>query len=173
MVEVVRPYGVRVEIDASEVDHPRKLRGVADHDLLGGPTRWKAQLHGLDPLGAGGRGALLEEELALCSVGIALQGHGTPRNAPQGTVGDQEVVTDQIELGVSGTREEDLVRVGDRHLPAGRLQDVFALRHAETIDGGAVRPAISGGPRSGEPSAGRTCISRRACPVSTERTWRR
>ena len=38
VVEVVGADRVRVEVDAAEVDDPRQLRGVADDDLLGGPT---------------------------------------------------------------------------------------------------------------------------------------
>ena len=35
MVEVLGEYGVRVEVDAAEVDHPGQVGGVADDHLVG------------------------------------------------------------------------------------------------------------------------------------------
>ena len=71
---------------------------------------------------------------------------GRPADAAQGAVGDAEVVADQVQLGVPGPREVDLVRVGDRHRAAGDLDDLLALGHAATITGGGplamARPLI-------------------------------
>jgi hypothetical protein len=35
MVEIAGPYGVRIEIDAAEVDRPDQPGGVVDHRLGG------------------------------------------------------------------------------------------------------------------------------------------
>jgi hypothetical protein len=33
MIEMLRLYGMRFEVDATEVRHPRHLRGVPDDDI--------------------------------------------------------------------------------------------------------------------------------------------
>src|ERR1035437_5860655 len=35
VIQVVGPDGVRVEVEAAQVDHPGELRRVLDHDLVG------------------------------------------------------------------------------------------------------------------------------------------
>src|SRR5690606_34115305 len=61
-----------------------------------------------------------------------LQDHGPAGDPPQSPVGHGEVVADQVQLGTP-VREEDLVRVGDGHLPAGDLQDRPAGPHSFTL----------------------------------------
>ena len=73
--------------------------------------------------------ALLEEELALGPVHVALEGHRAARRPRAAPLGDRQVVPDEVELGVAGSREEHLVRVGDGDLAAGDLQDLLAGGH--------------------------------------------
>src|ERR1700694_1162777 len=74
MIQVAGADGVRIEVDASEVDDPGQLRGVAHHDLFGGPAGRKGELNGLDPLGPRCRRALLKEGLPFGPVDEALEG---------------------------------------------------------------------------------------------------
>ena len=46
VVEVVGAHGVRVEVDAAQVDDPGQRGAVGDHHLVGGAARWKGQLDG-------------------------------------------------------------------------------------------------------------------------------
>src|SRR5207248_10125844 len=36
MIEIVRAHGMRMELEAGEVGHPRERGGIARHDFLGG-----------------------------------------------------------------------------------------------------------------------------------------
>src|SRR5919109_1081721 len=128
MLQIVGAHRVRIQIDAAEVDDPKELRGVAHDDLARSAARWKAQLHRLDPIRMPLRSALLEEGLPLGAVHVAFEDDGPARDAAQRTLGDGGVVLREIELGVPGAREEDLVRVGDHHLAAGDLHDRAAVR---------------------------------------------
>ena len=98
VLEIAGADRVRVQVDAAEVHHPGELRGVADHDLLGGAARGEAQLHHLDPRRPRRGRALLVEELALGPVDVALQRHRAIAHAAQRAVGDGEVVADELEL---------------------------------------------------------------------------
>ena len=137
MVQVLGAHRVRVQVDAAEVDDPDELRGVAQHDLVGGPPGGKAQLDRLDPVGPRLRRALLEEEVAVGAVHEALERHRTAAGAAQRAVGHGQVVVDQVELGVAALGEEDLVGVGDRDLAAGDGQRLALPGHGVTVAGAA------------------------------------
>ena len=128
MVQVGGTHGVRIEVDAAEVDDPGQLRGVAHDDLLRGTAGRKRELHGLDPSGTRCRGAFLKEGLPLCPIDEPLEGHGAAANAAQRSFRDGHVIADQVELRVARLREEDLVRVADRDLTPGDLEDLVLLR---------------------------------------------
>jgi hypothetical protein len=135
VLEVVRAHRVRVQVDATQVDDPGKLRRVAEHEFARAPTRGEFELHHFHPERARLRCALLVEELALDSVYVTLERHRPSPYAAQRAIRDREVVPDQVELGVPGLGKEDLVRVGDRDLPALDLQQLLARRHpAEHTD---------------------------------------
>ena len=135
VLEVVGPDRVRVEVDAAQVDGPDQGGSVPGHDLHGAAPGREAQLHRVDPGRPGLRRPLLEERLALRAVHEALEHHGTSRGTGHGPVRHAEVVPDQVKLGVPGTREEDLARIGDGHLVACHLQDFLAIGHGATITG--------------------------------------
>ena len=123
MVEVLGLYGMRVEIDAAEVDDPGERRGVPDHDLLGRRPGGVVQLGDLDPLRALGRRALLEDRFLGDALDETLEDHGPADDATQRPVGDGEVVVDEVELGQAAGREHDADpgwSIG--HLAPGHLQ---------------------------------------------------
>src|SRR6266540_2500080 len=92
-------------------------------------ARWSRPIpDGKSVLASGRRTALRRRS-------VSLQRHRPAGHTSQRAVADGEVVPDQVQLGVSSAWEEDLLRIGDGHLPAGNLQDLLALRHAETITG--------------------------------------
>jgi len=111
MIEIVRPDRMRVEVDAAQVDDPGKGGVVVHDDLVGCPPRRETEFDGVDPRWPGLRRALLKEELALDPVDEPLQRHRPPRHAAQRPVGDGDVVANKIGLGVTGAREEHLLRV--------------------------------------------------------------
>ncbi len=51
VVEVVGAHGVRVEVDAAEVDDPGQAGRVVEDDLVGRPPGRERQLGGPDPVG--------------------------------------------------------------------------------------------------------------------------
>ena len=108
MIEVVGAHGVRVQVDAAEVDDPRELRRVAHDDLVRGPARRERQLDRLDPLRPGLRRALLEEELPLRPVHEALQRHRPALHPAERAVRDGQVVPDEVELRVAGLGKKTL-----------------------------------------------------------------
>ena len=133
VVEIIGAHRMRVEVDAAQVDHPGQLRRVADHDLAGGPAGREAQLDRLDPVRAAFRSPLLEERLALGAVHETLQRHRAPRDTAHRPVRHREVVANQVDLGVTGAREEDLVRIADGHFPPRCLHYRFSPRHVATV----------------------------------------
>ena len=77
MIEIVCADGMRIQIDASEVDDPEKLCGVADYNLSRSAPGRKSQLHGLDPVGMTVWRALLKKRLALSAVHVTFE-HNRP-----------------------------------------------------------------------------------------------
>ena len=61
-----------------------------------------------------------------------LQRHRPAAGAGQGAVGHGQVVADEVQLGVAGLGEVDLVRVGDRHVPIADPEDLLARGHVGT-----------------------------------------
>src|SRR5437667_12586614 len=73
MIEIVCADGMRIQIDASEVDDPEELCGVADDNLSRRAAGRKTQLHGLDPVGMTVWRPLLKKRLALGAVHVTLE----------------------------------------------------------------------------------------------------
>ena len=67
------------------------------------------------------------------AVDVALEGHRPAARAAQRAVGHDQVVGDQVALGVARAGKHDLVRVGDRDLPAGDLDDLAPRWHGRKI----------------------------------------
>ena len=134
MVEVAGADRMGIEVDATEVDDPGQLGYIPDHDLLGGSARRKAQLDRFDPFRPRGRRPLLKERLAFRAVDKPLQRHRPSVDAANGALGNGHVVAHQVKLGMAGARKEDLVGIGNRHVPSGGLDDLLPRRsHADTL----------------------------------------
>src|ERR1700716_707770 len=140
MVQVAGTDRMGIEVDASEVDDPGQLGGVAHHDLFRRPARWKRQLYGLDPLRTRCGSALLKEGLTFSAVDETLERHRATVNTTQRALRHGHVIADQVKLCVAGLGKEDFVRIADGDLPTGDLED-FLLRsgHVDTIPGTSLR----------------------------------
>ncbi|CAM5396325.1 hypothetical protein SFUMM280S_11393 [Streptomyces fumanus] len=139
---VVVGAGLRVEVEAEFVgvvdvaaaDRPgvegegAVLGGPQHRGLLGGAhlvgaaSAGEGDVRGGDPVRHPLGRALLVEPLAGDAVRVALQGGGPVPQGAQDAGGDGLVVAGQVQLGVAVLREEDLVRAGQPHRPAARLQ---------------------------------------------------
>lgn len=135
VVHVLGPHGVRVEVDAAEVDHPRELRHVAHDDLVCVASGREPERRHLDPVGSLRGRALLVERLLLDAVREALEEHRAPADAAHRAVGDGDVVADEVELGQPELREEDLRRVGDRDLTSRELEHLGLRIHGDRLRG--------------------------------------
>ena len=97
-----------------------------DDGLLRRGAGCVAQLGDVHPVGPFCGGTLLEDRLLLDALDEAFQDHRPSSHAQQGTVGDREVVADQIQFGVAGvpvvTGKNHLVRVGDLDLVFAHVQ---------------------------------------------------
>ena len=110
MVEVFGEHRMWVEVDAAQIDRPHQTRGVANDRLLRRGARGVAQFGDLDPVRPLLRSPFLENCLLLESFDETFQDHRTPSHSAKGTVGNAEVVPDQLELGAVGTVRRVLER---------------------------------------------------------------
>ena len=126
---------MRVELQAPQVGHPGQGRGVPGHHLLGRAAGGKAQGDDLDPVRPLLGRALLVEELAVDSVGVADEHVRAAARSAQGALGHRQVVADDLELGDAGLGKVDLARVRDRDLAAAHLEDhpLPVARHPTSI----------------------------------------
>ena len=92
---------------------------VGDDGKIRLVARRIADVHGLEPLGMRYGHALLIEEVALDAVGVTLHLHRTSRHVVEDSVGDVDVVLDEVALRQAHLGEEDLVEIGDLDLTAG------------------------------------------------------
>src|SRR5262245_18317610 len=129
MLHVLLPDGMSVQIHAAEVDDPNELRDIANHDLVGMPSRWEGEGRDLDPVGTCGWSPLLIERLLLDAVGKALEQHRTTVDAADRAFRDGDVVANEVELRDAQLREEDLRRIRDRHLATGELEHLRLRSH--------------------------------------------
>jgi hypothetical protein len=104
VIEVGGADGVRVELDAAEVDDPGEAGGVVDDDLFGGAAGGKGERDGAQPVGEIGGSALLVEGLGFGSVDEALEDDGAVAMPLQRAGRDGEEVADEVELGELLTR---------------------------------------------------------------------
>ena len=120
MLEIVGEDGVRVEVDAAQIDRPGQSGRVMDDGLFGRGASRVTQFGDVDPVGPLLRGALLEDGFLVDPLDEPLEDHRPPGHSAQGAVGDGQVVVDQVELGEAGLPvrvwEDHLVGVGDLDL---------------------------------------------------------
>ena len=135
MIQIIAAHRVWVEVDAAQVDHPRKLGEIRDDDLVGGAARGKRQLHRLYPIGPLVGSAFLEEELAFRAVHVAFQNDGPVSNPAERSFTDFEIIVNELELAEPCRRKIELGRIRDLHVLSGDGQDLRLdfLGHAVTI----------------------------------------
>src|SRR5215471_4603398 len=99
MVEVGGTDGVRMQLDAAEVDDPGEAGRIVDDDLFGGPAGREREHDGAQP-GRPFRGrALLVEGFAFGAVHETFEDDGTVLNAGQRAGRDGQIVANQVEFG--------------------------------------------------------------------------
>jgi hypothetical protein len=134
MVQIAGSHGVRVEVDAGQVDDPRQRGGVIDDHLVGGAPGREGELYRSDVWRQVLGRALLEERLTIGALDEALERHGPIADAHQRAVRDAHVVLDELELRDPGLREEDLRWVGDRDLVPVEVEDLrLRPRHGHSV----------------------------------------
>ena len=133
MVQVIGSDSVWIQIQAAQVGDPGQPGRVVDDNLVCGSTGRERQFDRAEPVRPRFGGALLEEELALGAIDVALEGHRPAARAPQRAVDHGQVVRDQIALGVARTGEVDLIRVRNGNLPARDLDNLALVCHGRTI----------------------------------------
>ena len=126
VVEVAGEHRVRIEVDAAQVDRPRQPGGVMDDRFGGRGAGRVAQLGDVHPVRPFRGRPLLEYGLLGDALDEAFQNHRPAGHTAQRPVGDRQVITHQVELGVrAGTRvggEDHFVRMGDGDLASGHFQ---------------------------------------------------
>ena len=109
-LDVVDPRVPRVQLDAAEVDDPRQRRRVVDHR-----EDRRVAARELDVLLADvirvRRHPLLVKELPVHAVRVAHHVEGPAPQVRERSVGEVDVVLDEVALRQAGLGEEDLVRV--------------------------------------------------------------
>ncbi len=142
VIEIVGTYRMRVQFEAGEVRHPGQTCRITRHDFLRVATGRKAQRDDVNPGRPRGRRALLVEELAVDAVGIADEHVRPIAVRAKRSVGDSQVVADEIELGVAGLGKENLAGVRDWNLASAHLDDFLLdlARHLDMLTGGPGGP---------------------------------
>src|SRR5262249_49761167 len=98
VVEILRAHGVRMQLDAAEVDDPGEPRRIVDHDLFRGTTGRKRQRHRPQPRRSLAGSALLVEGPAIGAVEDPLEQDRAMAKAAERARGDGRVVADEVEL---------------------------------------------------------------------------
>ena len=111
VIEIARAHGVRMQLDAAQIDDPGEPRRIVDDHLFGGAARRERQRHRSQPRRPLGGRALLIKGLALGAVHEALEHDGTISDSGQSAGRDRKVVTHQVEFRDFGLlRKIQLVR---------------------------------------------------------------
>src|SRR5690606_14895780 len=134
VVDVVPAHRPGVEGERAVLGRPHHGALLGGAHLVGAASAGEGDVRGGDPVGHALGGALLVEPLAGDAVGVALEGGGPLAQGAQQAGGDRLVVARHVQLGVAALREEDLVRAGDPHGPAGHVQ-FHRLSHASHARG--------------------------------------
>jgi len=127
MIEIVGANGMRMELQAGKIGHPRQRCGIARNNFFGRSAGRKAQRDGLDPGRPRLRRALLIEILAVNAIWITDEHVRPTARTAQRSVGDGNVVTDHIQLCVARLRKKNFAGVTDRDFLAGNVQH-FSIR---------------------------------------------
>ena len=116
MIEILCANRMGMELETRKVRHPRERRRAAWNDFVRGSAGWELQLDDFNPVGTRFRRPFLIEEVLADAVGISHQHVGAAAGSAKRTVGDRQVVTNQIEFRVAGCGKQNLVWVRNPHL---------------------------------------------------------
>ena len=144
----------RVHVDAAHVDHPEQCVFVVDDGgvdpafLRRSLARRDLHVEARDPLGHALRCVFLEERLAISAVGIATHRERPIAQVRDEHLGDRGVVVDQVALGDPEVGPEQLVEVGQFHLPLLHLRRTLPphvdrrLVIAQPLEGGRAQVTV-------------------------------
>src|SRR6266705_1862828 len=105
MIEILCAHRMRMQLEAGEIGHPGQGCSIPRHDFLRAATRGKPYADHLHPWRSILGCSLLKEKLAANAIRKPNHDVGTPAGSTQRTVGNKEVVTNEIELGMAHFRE--------------------------------------------------------------------
>jgi hypothetical protein len=98
VVQISRSYWMRVQLNASQIHNPGKPGCVVHDKFFRRSAGWKRQRNRAKPRWMVGRSAFLVERLSLGSVNESFEHQRAIRDSAESTVGDRQVVPNQIEL---------------------------------------------------------------------------
>ena len=140
VVQVRGPHGVRMQLDAAEVDDPGQPRRIVNHDLLRRTARGKRECHRAQPRGPVLRRTLLVERLLVRTIHEALQ-DDRPVAYPEQRAGRHgQVVAHDVDLAqLHLAREVQLVRVRHAYRVAVDVEDLGIILLAHRVQPTAKR----------------------------------
>ena len=115
MIEILCANRMGMELETRKVRHPRERSRAAWNDFVRGSAGWELQLDDFNPVGTRFRPVSDRRSPSRRRWDIAPARWGG-RRLREGTVGDRQVVTNQIEFRVAGCGKQDLVWVRNPHL---------------------------------------------------------
>jgi hypothetical protein len=92
MTEVAGAHRMRMQLDATKIDHPRKPRRIVDNDFFRGASRRKRERYRSQPRGALRWCALLVERLTFGAIDVSLEDKRTIPDSGQRPRRDRQIV---------------------------------------------------------------------------------
>jgi len=117
MIEIAGAHRMRMQLDATEIDDPRKPRRVIDNDFFRSASRRERERYRSQPRGALRWCALLIERLTFGAIDVSLEDKRTIPDSGQRARRDRQIVANQVQFReLCLLREIQLARVSNTDL---------------------------------------------------------
>src|ERR1700720_1588617 len=98
MIEINGSHRMRMQLDTTKIDDPRKPGGVIDHDFFRSAPRWERERYRSQPRRSLRWCALLMEGFPVGAVDVALEDNRTGADSGERSWRNRQVVADQVEF---------------------------------------------------------------------------